>query len=447
MSSVRSAIVALVIAAAVGGCVDRPSPILYRLDLESSDASRRQRALLALAQVGGPEGRKHADLLPLLHARAKDRGDPLREMYFDALVHLRAMQVRDPQGDEFSALMVDESEPVAIRLKAVEMVDARSAAGEAVLARMVESSTVPIPVRVAAVRALGAGCRSAADVLRPRIGDDPVMQAAAFEALASLGDYAAVTAALSPRADGPEAFDFSALLRDPVYRQMTLERLAATGVPAVPALVAALGSPDEALRMGAASALGRVRWGAKAAIPALAKVAAGDPSPHARKAAADALREIGPSLAELGESLAPGPDEEARVRAMARLHLALSQMGEQGAEAVAPLRAVLADPSPKIRADAISALPLIGAPAVVAVPEILGHLRRDEIAWVRSAAALALGPLHNATSDQRIRADIVKALEAADDDGDGDVERCAAQSLRQARSGPQRRPPSCGVAQ
>jgi len=227
---------------------------------------------------------------------------------------------------------------------------------------------------------------------------------------------------------------------------MTLERLAAIGVPTLPALVAALESPDEAVRMGAAEALSRVRWGAKAAIPALAKAADEDPSPHVREAAARARREIGPSLAELAQRVTTGSNEEVRGRAMAGLNLALRSMGEQGAEAVTPLRAVLADPSPKIRADAISALALIGAPAVVAVPEIISHLRSDEIAWVRSAAALALGPLHNATSDERIRGDIVKALEAADDDGNGDVERCSAQSLRQARSGPQRRPPFCEVA-
>jgi HEAT repeat protein len=227
---------------------------------------------------------------------------------------------------------------------------------------------------------------------------------------------------------------------------MTLERLAAIGVPALPTLEAALESTDEALRTGAANALGRVRWGAKAAIPALAKMAAEDRSPHASEAAARALREIGPSLAELGERLRAGPDEQARLRTLASISLAVSQMREQGAEAVAPLRAALGDPSSNIRAEAISALKEIREPAVVAVPEILAHLRADKAAWVRSSAALALGPLHNAASDERTRADIVKALEAADDDGDGDVERCAAQSLRQARSGPRRPPPACEVA-
>ena len=199
MSAVRSAIVALLVAVAGDGCVAGQSPVPYRWDLESEDASRRQRALLALAQVGGAEGRNLGDLVPLLHARAKGRNDGLREMYFDALIHLRAMQVGDPQGGEFNAVMADESEPVAIRLKAVDLVDPRSAAGETALARMVESSTVPIPVRVAAVRALGTGCRSAADALRPRLGNDPVMQAAAFDARANLGDYAALTAAISIR--------------------------------------------------------------------------------------------------------------------------------------------------------------------------------------------------------------------------------------------------------
>jgi hypothetical protein len=106
-------------------------------------------------------------------------------------------------------------------------------------------------------------------------------------------------------------------------------------------------------------------------------MAAEDRSPHASEAAARALREIGPSLAELGERLRAGPDEQARLRTLASISLAVSQMREQGAEAVAPLRAALGDPSSNIRAEAISALKEIREPAVVAVPEILAHLRAD----------------------------------------------------------------------
>jgi len=72
-----------------------------------------------------------------------------------------------------------------------------------------------------------------------------------------------------------------------------LMELGARAKPAVPALVGLLGNSDELMRDYAVTTLGTIGPGAAAALPALRKVAAQDPSADIRSLAADAVEKIG----------------------------------------------------------------------------------------------------------------------------------------------------------
>jgi HEAT repeat protein len=411
----------------------------------------RRSALLALSQPQPLTDASRA-LVPLLVAGAKGRTDPIREMYFDALIHLRLT------GTELASVAADPTEPVAIRIKAVQLINARSMVGEVALKEIVESPSAPIQVRLVAVRRLGTGCRSAVATLLRRIDDDAFLSVAAAEGLASLGRFEAMRSALHERdplaapftpASAPRvvagARELGALLDDPTHRPALLAALAEVGVPLVPTLISALGSPDVDLRRGAADALKQVKWGAKPAIPVLRAMGAGDPDPAARQAAAEALRAIGPTLSELTESFVRAQDAEARTRALADISLALKQLGAQSGEGVPALRNALGDASADVREETISALGMIGPPALGAVPEIVTRLRSDAQPSVRRSAAQALPFLHRG-ADERVRAQIVAALEAAEQDPDQNVRRSASQSLWLARSGPEPASTACEVA-
>lgn len=89
---------------------------------------------------------------------------------------------------------------------------------------------------------------------------------------------------------------------DWTMREAAAVALSRIGEPAVPSLVAALHSPDPALRMQAADTLARIGPGASKAVPPLMELLQ-DPDPRVRKSAARALGQIGPAAADAVPSL------------------------------------------------------------------------------------------------------------------------------------------------
>jgi HEAT repeat protein len=218
------------------------------------------------------------------------------------------------------------------------------------------------------------------------------------------------------------------------------------GVPAVPALAAALRSADADLRLGAADTLRGVRDGAKEAIPALRILASKDPDLRVRQAAKLALHDVGPTLQELAAFLERVPAADTKVRILKGIEAALGPLGARGAEMVPPLRRALQDESPSVRGEALSALVMIGEPAMVALDDIVARLHGDSNSWIRSKAALDLAHLHRAATTPDARARIVTELEAAQQDPEKEVRQAVAQTLRGARAGWQKRRERCEAA-
>jgi hypothetical protein len=113
----------------------------------------------------------------------------------------------------------------------------------------------------------------------------------------------------------------------------------------------------------------------------------------ARRITAADSKSIEALIADLG-------DEEAREDAA-------EVLTERGAEAVEPLRKALGDPSSDVREAAADVLAEIGAPAKVALPDLIRLLAGDASEDVRTAAADALGALGAGA------AEAVAALKAA----------------------------------
>ncbi|MEJ5343928.1 MAG: HEAT repeat domain-containing protein [Chloroflexus sp.] len=197
-------------------------------------------------------------------------------------------------------------------------------------------------------------------------------------------------------------------LKQDHLRERVAEALAKLGIPAVPALVQALGDGDADVREAAAAALGRI--GDAAAVPALVPVLR-DGYADVREAAAAALGQIGaPAVPALVQALGDG---DANVRRAAAA--ALGQIGD--AAAVPALVRALGDGERQVREAAAAALGQIGD--AQAVPALVRALKYGN-ALVRWAAAAALG---------KIGAPAVPALVRALRDGDWKMRRAAAEAL------------------
>jgi HEAT repeat protein len=166
-------------------------------------------------------------------------------------------------------------------------------------------------------------------------------------------------------------------------------QLVAQGPPAVPFLIEALGDDEQDLRQAqAAQTLGLIGPAAAGALHPLMK-ALRNPQMHVRRAAAEALRRIGPPaaadaaavVASLRELL---HDWSPEIRATGAAVLA--SMGPGAAAAVPDLVELLADKEDEVREAAVGALAQIGeaaAPALSRVLQARGRLREEQVSETR----------------------------------------------------------------
>jgi len=224
---------------------------------------------------------------------------------------------------------------------------------------------------------------------------------------------------------GPQAVDaVPALLqalkneeRDWALRQAASDALGAIGSEAVPALIEALADEDEQVRRAAAGALRDMGPQAGDAIPALIQTLR---DKDVSMDAASALGEIGPqAIPALVEAV---DDRDAQVRRGAIL--ALGFIGPEAKEA-APLiiQALEGDAEWLVRSGAANALGWIKPDASEAVPALVQALE-DESEYVRSAAADALGEFGAQARDA-----IPALIEALGDEYSG-LRSSAARALR-----------------
>jgi HEAT repeat protein/lysophospholipase L1-like esterase len=156
---------------------------------------------------------------------------------------------------------------------------------------------------------------------------------------------------------------------------------------AVPALSAALLSPDESVRREAARALGRLGDAADPARPALHR-ALGDPRASVRWAAAGALFELGGRASELPLLTRALASDDPFVRGYGAF--TLGELGPAARDAVPALAEALRHPDGYTRGGAVAALAKLGPLAAEAVPALLEGLRSPD-ADRRFKAARALG--------------------------------------------------------
>jgi hypothetical protein len=154
-------------------------------------------------------------------------------------------------------------------------------------------------------------------------------------------------------------------------------------------LIQALEDEAAAMRKAAAEALGEVGPEEEGVVPALAQ-ALGDEDEDVRWAAAEALEAIGPQAAEAVPALMQAlEDEDNSVTVRRAAAQALGAIGPQAVEAVPALARALGDESSTLSEDAAEALGRIGPGAVEAIPALILALE-NEVEFVRTAAAEAL---------------------------------------------------------
>jgi HEAT repeat protein len=255
-------------------------------------------------------------------------------------------------------------------------------------------------VREAAADALGRLGKETLETLIGALGhEQPSVRAAVALALAKiakgygradqatpalierLGDYDATVRRIAAEALGQiEDPDATAALVERLWddhaevRRMAAWALGQTEDPdGMEGLIHALGDPDESVREAAAGALGKLDEPPKlfegGAVAALLDVLAGPWGEAPRRAAAQALAQIGVRHAETGIASLPGlcaalADPDAGLR-----RLAARALGEAGGkldesvpkgEAVAALAGALRDPDAEVRQNAASALGALG---------------------------------------------------------------------------------------
>ncbi len=294
--------------------------------LQSSDKSERLAAVARLRRLGGPES---AGALVLVLA------DPDPE-------------VRGAAADALRVIGADATEPVIHYL-----------------------ATWPGPFEPLHAELLGTlKYESGVDILlRHRDSAAPATRAAVASALGRIGN---------PRAL-PGLLDLLRDLAAPV-RIAAARSLAELGdESAVNPLVDELRDDDPAMRLAAVEALGRI--GSRLADGPLSALAGTDPSPDVRQAAEKALRRIGRHTVEPLLHRLADDDLAGRIQAM-------SALMDAGQSAVLPLRDLLTDAEPTVRA---AAAELLGSIGNAAATEALGRSLADPEVPVRLAAATALG--------------------------------------------------------
>jgi HEAT repeat protein len=379
-----------------------------------------------------------------LQEALEERPDAPRALALEAIASLGT--AARPLAPRIQAILVGAREPMALRMLAAAALGVLAPAGEPALVGVLEDARQPTQLRIAAGHALVAGCGQAAAAVERAVGDgDPLVRLAATESLGWMGH----------RTGAPAAARRALAHPDPEVRQAALGALAEMGPfakEALPELRTALFAPagppgsvwailqnmgpaavpllTEALDSGrlrgrALTCLGDMRERAKGAIPRLrAMAAAGGPD---APAASRALREIGPSLAEIAAALEDA-EPAARRRALAQAWLTADALQGDAAELIPALRARLADPEPSVRLEAPGVLAKMGAAASSCVDDIAALLS-DAHPRVRDTAALALGTLAFQARQPSVTATARAALERAARDSNEDVRRCVRQSL------------------
>jgi HEAT repeat protein len=209
------------------------------------------------------------------------------------------------------------------------------------------------------------------------------------------------------------------------------EALGSVGAPALPSLLGTLASKDRVLASRAACAIGRlasgkadeeaVRVGARAAVPAIARMLS-EPDVRVRRKAAEALSYMGPEGEAAVPALSAGvSDKDRQVRQ--NCVMALERMGPKAAPATEVLVAALRDEWFAIRFKAAEALASAGGDPEVVVPALIGALADEQFA-VRRLAAQSLGRIGPAARAA------VPALQRLLKDPEAQVQREAREALR-----------------
>ena len=218
---------------------------------------------------------------------------------------------------------------------------------------------------------------------------DHGVQYEAVEALGDLRDPSAIPALMG------------ALTGDQYsgIRWKAVEALTKIGSDSVPPLVEVLKNPDPDIRWKAAVALGEI--GDQRGIAPLVELL-GDSDRFVRSRAVYALVRIGPSAVPSLTGTLGHPDIGVRIAAVE----ALGKIGDR--PSIDALARALADPSPEVRQEAISALSNQGEKAI----PVLSARIHDPDRFIRRRAVLALAGM----KDEEVLPVLLRALATADPD-------------------------------
>lgn len=250
-----------------------------------------------------------------------------------------------------------------------------------------------VNVRVTAARSLGVMGKRNANVFGPlsRACKDHVIEVrrTAVEALTMFDG------------GGDEAVRALTLLLKDTDREVRKHAAAGLGVrrvaSAVPNLVAALGDESEDVKLAAVAALDLIGADARAAVPALCRLARGG-SAELRSATLGALADIkDPSAVPV--ALGSLKDTEERVRREAVS--ALGDIGFASPEVVKGLCSALRDKESSVRSEAVQALEELGGKAKTAVPDLIETMRTDKN--LRYLARTAIEEIGDAQSVKMVR--------------------------------------------
>lgn len=356
----------------------------------NGEPEERMQAMLALAAIGEPA----AEAADGLSAALDSPDTAVKSSAAYALGRMRvasadaALERASADGDPFLAGIASWA-----RARIHPEDKALVSAALATLSTALGSDRVN--TRIAAMSALSDLTESLDDADEATLADrfvalledgHPAVRGAAATSLVRLGPTA--IAALEKALDKP------------ALRTLAIEVLAACGSKAKSAvdnLVAVLSDADPATRGDAAVALAAIGPDAAEAVPALAKLFAGEENEAGlRYAAAYALGRIGPAAAPVAESLrglATSDDElMATVAVWALLKIEPANKA-QVATAVPVLRRALRSKRDLARLEAAAALGDLGGAAVSAVPILELVSEDDPLPAVRGAAAAALAKI------------------------------------------------------
>ncbi len=175
--------------------------------------------------------------------------------------------------------------------------------------------------------------------------------------------------------------------------------LARMGGTALPALTAALGHPNPAVRLAVVSALWTVKGNKKFVAESLAR-AWKDNDSAVREAALNSLQisgDEGLSLVPIFTAGLKNPSAPERIRSA----MAFAKLGLHARDSAGVLMAALADSDGGVRSAAAQALGLVGPDPTLAVPKLI-LLAKDPDAVVRQGAIFALGIMSAAPEIQKV---------------------------------------------